>query len=102
MSVFVEKLLLCSDLILYGTVNVTALLLLLEKLLVLLGNKLLLVLLGNKLLLVLLGNKLLLVLLGNKLVLLGIELPRLYLLLCAETVLLRFSIISGQNLLQLI
>ena len=84
MSVFVEKLLLCSDLILYGTVNVTALLLLLEKLLVLLGNKLLLVLLGNKL------------------VLLGIELPRLYLLLCAETVLLRFSIISGQNLLQLI
>ena len=93
MSVFVEKLLLCSDLILYGTVNVTALLLLLEKLLVLLGNKLLLVLLGNKLLLVLLGNKL---------VLLGIELPRLYLLLCAETVLLRFSIISGQNLLQLI
>jgi len=92
-SVFVEKLLLCSDLILYGTVNVTALLLLLEKLLVLLGNKLLLVLLGNKLLLVLLGNKL---------VLLGIELPRLYLLLCAETVLLRFSIISGQNLLQLI
>ena len=93
MSVFVEKLLLCSDLILYGTANVTALLLLLEKLLVLLGNKLLLVLLGNKLLLVLLGNKL---------VLLGIELPRLYLLLCAETVLLRFSIISGQNLLQLI
>ena len=84
MSVFVEKLLLCSDLILYGTANVTALLLLLEKLLVLLGNKLLLVLLGNKL------------------VLLGIELPRLYLLLCAETVLLRFSIISGQNLLQLI
>ena len=47
MSIFVEKLLLCSDLILYGT-------------LLLLRNKLLLILLRNKLLLVLLGIKLLL------------------------------------------
>ena len=66
MSILVEELLLCSDLILDGTIKVISLLLLgSELLLILRGNEP--VLLRIELLLVLLGNKLLLVLLGVEL-----------------------------------